>query len=135
MIILGDFSKQFQYPALKFRAIGRKIQLLGNVLRKFSKISWENSKECIILDYSQQNLKSLALIFRAFGRKIQIVGKIWENFENFWYLFNRKIEFLSSFWKVAKNRAFENNIIFLQQFFQFREGNVPNVPPPWRRLW
>ena len=40
------------------------------------------------------------------------------------------MEFLSIFGKVvAKNRAFGNNIIFLQQFFQFR-GDVPCVPPP-----
>ena len=42
------------------------------------------------------------------------------------------MEFFSICGKVvAKNRAFGNNIIFLQQFFQFRGGgrNVPCVPP------
>ena len=41
-----------------------------------------------------------------------------------------KLSFKVSFGKVdAKNRAFGNNIIFLQQFFQFREWNAPSVPP------
>ena len=45
--------------------------------------------------------------------------------------FKRKNDFPSIFWKVAaKNRAFENNIIFLRQFFPFRGGGgVPSVPP------
>ena len=71
-------------------------------------------------------------MFRAFGRKTQIVGKIWDNFENFWWKFNRKIEFLINFGKfVTLNRGFGNNTIFLQQFFRFRgEGNFPPSPPP-----
>ena len=35
---------------------------------------------------------------------------------------------------VAKNRAFGNNIIFYNSFFPFGGGDVPCVPPPWRRL-
>ena len=70
------------------------------------------------------------LTFRAFGQKTQIVWKFWENFENFWYKFNRNIEFLATLGKVvAKNRAFGNNIIFLQQFFQFR-GERSLCPSP-----
>ena len=33
---------------------------------------------------------------------------------------------------VTKNRAFGNNTIFLQQFFQFGGGDFPL--PPWQRL-
>ena len=42
------------------------------------------------------------------------------------------MEFLATFGKVvAKNRAFGNNTIFLQQFFQFRvEGGTFPVFPP-----
>ena len=40
-----------------------------------------------------------ALIFRAFERKLQIVWKFWENFGNFWWKFNWKIEFLYIFGK------------------------------------
>ena len=41
------------------------------------------------------------------------------------------MEFLSIFGKVvAKNRAFGNIIIFLQQFFQFRGGAFSVSPPP-----
>ena len=44
---------------------------------------------------------------------------------------NFEIEFLTIFGKVvAKNRAFGNNIIFLQQFFQFRGGGTFPVSPP-----
>ena len=56
------------------------------------------------------------------------VGKFWEDCENFWWKFYRKIEFLFYFYfgKFArKNRAFGNNNIFIQQFFRFRE-----IPPP-----
>ena len=66
--------------------------------------------------------------FRAFGRKAQIVGKFWENFNNFWWKFNRKIEFLIIFWKfLTKIIAFGNNTIFPRQFFQFRGA--------WLRPW
>ena len=61
--------------------------------------------------------------------------KLSGNFEKTLKIFDKssfeKIEFLTIFGKVvAKNRAFENNIIFLQHFFQFRGGgNVLYVPP------
>ena len=59
----------------------------------------------------------------------------WEILRDFWKFlikFNRNIEFLTIFGEVvAKNRAFGNNIIFLQQFFPFRgEGIFPPFPPP-----
>ena len=42
------------------------------------------------------------------------------------------MELLTIFGKVvAKNRAFGNNIIFLQQFFHFGGGGVPYVPTYW----
>ena len=41
------------------------------------------------------------------------------------------MEFLTIFGKVvAKNRAFGNNFIFLQQFFSIWEGTFPMFPPP-----
>ena len=74
------------------------------------------------------------LTFRAFGQKthcLEILRKFW----NFWQKFNRKIEFLATFGKVvAKNRAFGNNIIFLQ-FLKFRGGGKRSLCSPWRRLW
>ena len=45
----GLFSKQFQKPALNFRTFWRITQVFGKILRKLSKISWENSKKSIIL--------------------------------------------------------------------------------------
>ena len=63
-----------------------------------------------------KKLTNHMFIFRAFGRKTWIAGKIWENFENFWWKFNRKIEFLTNFGKsVTKNRAGGNIIIFPQK--------------------
>ena len=41
------------------------------------------------------------------------------------------MEFLATFGKVvAKNRAFGNNNIFLQQFFQFRGGGGRSLCSP-----
>ena len=64
--------------------------------------------------------------------KSTILGKIWENFENLWWNFYRKIEFLFFIFSclkfVTKNRAFGNNTIFLQQFF--RVGGISPFPLP-----
>ena len=37
--------------------------------------------------------------------------------------------------KLLLKIAFENNIIFLQHFFNFGGGTFPVPPPSWRRLW
>ena len=42
----------------------------------------------------QKYLTNPVFIFRAFGRKTKIVGNFWENFDNFWWKFYSKIEFL-----------------------------------------
>ena len=53
----------------------------------------------------------------------QLVEEILRKFEIFWSKFNRKINFCLFLGKfVAKNRAFGNNIIFLQQFFPVGGG-------------
>ena len=120
---------------LTFRAFGRKtpiVRKIWEILESFQKFYFKNRLKCITLAYFQKNLTNPVLLFCAFGRKILIVWKLWENFENFWWKFNRKIEFLASFGKVvAKNRAFGNNTIFLEQFFRFRGGGTfPVFPPP-----
>ena len=80
--------------------------------------------------YFLKNLTNNAWIFRAFWQKTQIVGKFWESSACIWLKFNWKILFWTSFGKVvAKNWAFGNNIIFLEQFFPLRGGGVPCVPP------
>ena len=76
----------------------------------------------------QKNVKSSALGFRSFGRKIQILVGNWDNFESFWWKFNRKIEFLKIY--RTDNRAFGNNITFTT-IFSF--GGRSRVPP-WQRL-
>ena len=76
-------------------------------------------------------LKKPTLIFREFARKYKWLG----NFDKVLKEFIRKIEFFTIFGKVdAKNRAFGNNIIFLQQFFSISGGLYPFSPIPWRRL-
>ena len=104
-------------------------EILRN-FRNFSKNSSENFEKSIILAYFSKSLTNHALIFRAFGRKLQIVGKFEKSLEIFdensieklnFYLFMGKV--------VAKNRAFGNNIIFLQQFLPVRGGGL-NTPNP-----
>ena len=72
----------------------------------------------------------MRLIFARLDEKHNCLGKIWENFEDFWWKFNGKIEFLSILGKfVAKNRNFGNNIIFLQKNFPVRGVWTPPNPP------
>ena len=60
-------------------------------------------------------LQNPELVFRVFGGQLQISGENRENFEGFWWKFNRKFEFLTSFEKsVAKNGPFGNGVVFLQ---------------------
>ena len=121
---------------------------LGGRPRRIAKI-WKNYSEnwkCIISEYCSNGHGEFSKIWKKFIQKIEnvlfwsIVQKIktnvkfsrvwtknkllrhfWENFVIFWWKFSRKIAFLNIIGKVvAKNRAFGNNIIFLQQFFQFR---------------
>ena len=76
-------------------------------LRKISKISFEKAKNALF-------------------------WSIFKKFQLFFLKFIRKIEFVSIFGKVAKNRPFGKNISFPQQFFNFYRvggGEVPCVPP------
>ena len=66
-------------------------------LRKLSKSFknyLKNMLKCIILAYFSKDLTNHSLTFCAFGRKTQILGTFWEKFENLWWKFYRKIEFL-----------------------------------------
>ena len=72
-----------------------KHKLLGNV-EKILKIFKNFLKKIAKMHYFSIFFKRLtnhALNFCAFGRKTQIVGKFWENFENFWWKFYRKLHF------------------------------------------
>ena len=93
----------------------------SKILEKFLR----KLRKRIIFAYFSKSLTNHALIFCAFGRKTQIVGKY---FENFWWKFYRKMEFLIIFGNfVAKNGAFGKNTIFLQHFFGFFGGG--DSPP------
>ena len=78
--IFAYFAKEFQNPALNFRAFGRKTQLVWEIFRIFQKIPEENCKNCWIFDYFAKKLQNHALNFRAFGRKTQLVGEILRKF-------------------------------------------------------
>ena len=81
-------------------------------------------------------LKTPRAFLEGLDEKSKLLGSLWEKFENFSWKFNSKIEFVNIIGKVVgKNRAIGNNIVYLQEFFQFRgRANVPYVPTPWRRL-
>ena len=53
-------------------------------------------------------------------------SRVWKKsklFENYWWKFHRKIDFLNIFGKFfTKIRSIGNNIIFLEHFFSFWEG-------------
>ena len=126
------FQKGLTNHEFIIRAFRRKTQILGKFLRNFRKFSndfFRKFRKFHYLSIFSKNLTNHALIFLAFGRKLQIVGKFWQKYGNFWWKFNRKIAFLSILGKVvAKNRAFGNNIIFLQQFFSGSGGLNPQPP-------
>ena len=77
------FFKKIIKPCVKFSRFGRKTKLVGKFLRKISKLSCENSKNALFLDYSQQNFQSPALNYRAFWQKNNCLGNFWENFQKF----------------------------------------------------
>ena len=137
MQYLSIFYKRFNKPCVDFLRVWTKNKSYWKIwekFRNFSKNLLRKMRKCIILAYFSKNLTNYALIFRAFGRKTQIVGKCWENFEIFWWKFNRKIAFLIIFGKfVTKNRAFGNNTIFLQQFFGF--GGIPPLATPLEYMY
>ena len=90
----------------------------------------------MLLHIFQKNLTNHALIFCAFGRKTQIVGKFWENFENFWWKFYRKLDFYLIFIFICQkfvstNRAFGNPPFFYSNFFCFAGIS----PSPRLRPW
>ena len=105
--------------------------------RRFSKIFIRILLKMNYFAYFHKTLTNHALIFRAFGRKNQIVGKFCEKFENFWWKFQRKIEFfiLTYIFRKfpTKNRDFGNNTLFLQHFFGFGGCDFPI--PPWLCPW
>ena len=114
-------------PSVNFCGFGRKIQIVGKFWN-FFKVSWENSKNALFEHIFQLNFKKPALIFCVFGQNTNC----WDILRNFWKFLIQiqyKIEFLTSFAKfVAKNRAFGNNIIFLQQSFPISGGRSACSP-------
>ena len=117
------------YSTLNFGVLGPESRNAGIILKNFRKL-----QKIHYLAYFSKNFKNHALIFSAFGQKTRMVGKIFRQVWNFLRKIRDKNDFSTIFWIfVAKNRALENNIIFIQQFFHF-EGGGPMFPPS-RRLW
>ena len=102
------------------------LGIFDRFLKIYKKLYLENFEKSIILAYFSKNLTNRALIFRAFGQ----TRKLLRNFEKILNEISiEKMNFYLFLGKhVAKNRAFGNNIIFLQQFFPVRGGGF--YPPP-----
>ena len=66
--------------------------------------------------------------FACLDSTYKLFDKFCGKCENCCWKGNRKIQFLTSVWKVVKIRPYENNIFFLQQIFQFRVGTFPSFP-------
>ena len=115
-----------------FARLDKKHKSLGS-FEKFSKIFKHFLRKLRKIHYFSifsNNLTNHPLIFHAFGGKLKLLG----NFEKILKFFDniiRKIEFLTIFGNaVAKNRAFGNNLISLQQFFfHFGAGTFSVFPP------
>ena len=117
------FFKKVNKPCVNFSRVWTKNAYFLEILRKFPKDFVRKLRKINYFSLFFKKLKNKCFHFSPFGQKTQIVGKFWENFEKFDIHSIGKIEFLTIFGKVvAKNRAFGNNIIFLQQFFPFRGG-------------
>ena len=78
---------------------------------------------------------------RYFFARLDEKHKLLGNFEKILKVFDEnsleKLNFLFLFFIffrkfVTQNRAFGNNTIFLQQFFRFRGGEFPPLPPRLR---
>ena len=83
--------------------------------------------------FFQRNVTNPALIFPRVWTKNTNCWKIEKSLKIFDENSIEKLNFNNSGNVFAKNRAIGNNIIFLEQFFPFQEGEVPYVPP-WRHL-
>ena len=114
-LILAYVSKKVTNHAWIFLAFGGKIFLrnfekLSKVFRKFLTEISKNHYFRIFF----KKVTYRCVHFSPFGRKTHCLEILRIVFENFWSKFNRKIEFLTIFGTVAKNRAFGNNVVFLQ---------------------
>ena len=105
------------------------------LVRKFSKNVFRKLQNALFQLIFQNSLKTYVLIYRAFGGKTQRAGKILRKVWIFFRKLNIKNDFPTiSGNVVAKNRALENKIRFLQQFLpNFGGGGVPVFPPPGDR--
>ena len=118
LLYFSIFFTKSDKSCVYFFQVWMEMGLL-EILRIFSKDSLRKLQKCNILANFPKDLTNLTnhpLIHCAFGRKSQIVGKFWVYFENVWWKFYRKIEFLFSFYfgkfvpKIIANR---NNTIFI----------------------
>ena len=81
-------------PNRMFGAEPPRRQRIFENLQKFCKKIAKITLFCPIF----QKVANPVLIFRGFARKIQVAaGNFWENFENFWWKLNRKMNF-NIFW-------------------------------------
>ena len=109
-------------PSVNFSRVWTKYTNCWEILRKFSKISLENSKKCISLAYSQQNLKNL----REFFARLDVKFKLQGNFEKILQIFDKnsiaKLHFylfLEKLW--LKIEPSEITTFFYNNIFNFVE--------------
>ena len=117
------------------RGPGAEPPRLRRIFENLQKNSRRKLQKRLYFRLFCKNISKPCVEFSRVWTKNNCLGEFWENFENFWWKFNGKIEFylfLGRF--VDKNRNFGNNIIFLQQFFPVRGGVEPLPLTPMRTL-
>ena len=69
--------------------------------RKFAKNSRRKLQKLLYFRLFCKRFSKPCVKFSRVWTKNNCLGKFWENFENFWWKFNGKIEFSSIFWKIC----------------------------------
>ena len=126
MLYFSLVSKYFQNSALNFRAFWRKTQLFGEVLRKLSKVSRENSKKFISLAYSQLNSQNEVFFFARLDEKYKLFG----NFEKSLKFFGKKKLEKLNFYLFLERLSLKIEPSEIPSFFDnnFSISGVRNAP-------
>ena len=101
---------------------------------KFAKIFEIKVQKSIIFARFTQNFIHPASIFSRVWRKTKIVGKFLRKFENFWWKFNRKIDFKLFLEKMLLKIEPSEITSFFYDIFSISEGGRSRRSP-WLRHW
>ena len=123
----GKISEAFKGMAGLGGCPGGGDLRMSDNLRKFANNFLKKiAKKALFWPIFERKFKTLALNVCAFGRNTIGWGNLEENFE--WFdenLMENSIFIYFQGATVAKNRAFGNNIIFLQNFFRYGGFETP----------